>query len=32
VRESAAESQRLSSRWAGLSDGFYTAQRDRVTG
>ncbi len=32
VRESVAESQRLSSRWAGLSDGYYTAQRDRVLG
>ena len=32
IRESVSSSQRLSSRWSGLSDGRYTAQRDRVLG
>jgi len=32
VHDSVMESMALSSRWAGLSDGVYTRQRDRVRG
>ena len=32
VHGSVMESMKLSSRWAGLSDGAYTRQRDRVRG
>jgi len=32
VHDSVMESMKLSSRWTGLSDSAYTAQRDRVRG
>ncbi|NND92514.1 MAG: twin-arginine translocation signal domain-containing protein [Granulosicoccus sp.] len=32
VHDSVMQSMKLSSRWAGLSDGAYTRQRDRVLG